>query len=217
MEDDYLKCWIIVRRYVHRKTKGRIALFGSDSEHRDWCKSIASLGLALAIKNVAQWDESRGSFHWWACLNVRNVMRAELGGEARFFELQKTLAKEPPPRYADPLAGLLDREQIDAALAQLTPDQREAVALSCEYELPMNEIEQIMERDRGAIDALLYRARRKLESLLGSSEPGRPALDRDLPAGSKSRAPRARSQLEPADEPPAYHPGPLRQRRSQGD
>ncbi len=86
--------------------------------------------------------------------------------EERFLKAKQSLAQEPATTYRDDFEPLLEKEDMTWALALRSPDQQEAIALFYEADLPVKDIEQIMERDRAAVDALLYRGRRKLRALL---------------------------------------------------
>lgn len=203
--DDYLKSWVILMGRVRKKTRHREALFGSSADYRDWVKSVASHGLSLAIQQISLWDPTRGDFHQWAFLKTRALMRDGMATEERFFKARSSLAKEPAPSYRDDLEPLLEKEDMSWALALLSPDQQEAIALFYEADLPVKEIEQIMERDRAAVDALLYRGRRKLRSLL-EKPPEQPTTE-IRSQHRPQRSPgvhRARSQLdgEDGEDPP---------------
>lgn len=58
------------------------------------------------------------------------------------------------------------RKRLDAALRQLTPQQRTAMVLFHQHEMPINEIAQVMKMPEGTIKSHLHRARAALRRLL---------------------------------------------------
>ena len=202
--EDYLKTWTILMGRVRKATQHRKALFGSPAEYRDWVKSVASHGLSLAIRQVSSWDPSRGDFHQWAYLKSRALIRDGLAAEERFLKAKQSLGQEPAPSNRDELEALFKKDDMSWALALLSPDQQEAIALFYVADLAVKDIEQIMERDRAAVDALLYRGRRKLKSLL-EKPPEEPTAEfRSQHRPQRTPGPhRARGQLdEEGDEEP---------------
>lgn len=57
--------------------------------------------------------------------------------------------------------------RLAAALACLTPLQREAIELHRLKELPLEEVSKRMKRDKGAVAALIFRGTKRLRQLMG--------------------------------------------------
>jgi RNA polymerase sigma-70 factor (ECF subfamily) len=78
------------------------------------------------------------------------------------------IADVPVPDRAAPLASEpLDAELV-AALLQLTPDQREVVALRFVADLPLEEVASITGRTEGAVKSMQHRALAQLARILGA-------------------------------------------------
>ncbi len=61
--------------------------------------------------------------------------------------------------------------RLEAAFAQLAPDQRQAVVLRRVVGLPYDEIAREMDRNEGAVRTLVYRGVARLASLLEREAP----------------------------------------------
>jgi len=73
-----------------------------------------------------------------------------------------------PDRAAPPATEPLDVE-LAAALAQLTPEQREIVALRFVADLPLEEVAAITGRTEGAVKSMQHRALAQLARILTAS------------------------------------------------
>lgn len=199
--ENYLEHWTILRGRIRKETRNRMNLFRSPSEYREWVNSLANLGLATALRNRDKLDETRGNFNTFAFLQTRPLIRAELKREERHVNAKKEIAKERKPPQADQYEFWRDREELNQALKLISADQQEVLALYYEADLSPHEIGRIMERDRNAVDGLLFRARRRLKELM-AEEPQlqRPLpLTTDLPPESK---PRSHLKENENEEPP---------------
>ena len=77
--------------------------------------------------------------------------------------------REVPESEVDPPADPLDPELV-AALARLTPEQREVVVLRFVADLPLADVARITRRRVGAVKALQHRALETLSAMLGAAE-----------------------------------------------
>jgi len=78
-------------------------------------------------------------------------------------------ASDVPTETRGPVEELERKElsrNIEAALAQLPPQQRAAVVLARFEDMPYREIGKVLEVSEGAVDGLLQRARQTLARLL---------------------------------------------------
>lgn len=94
------------------------------------------------------------------------------------------VAAPPPPDLIDP--------DLVAALAALTPDQREVVVLRFVADLPLADVAKITSRRTGAVKALQHRA---LESLGRALAP--PLNEPPAPAGKPALAPAEKEATPP--------------------
>jgi RNA polymerase sigma-70 factor (ECF subfamily) len=78
-------------------------------------------------------------------------------------------AEAEPPRQ---VIAELERQQIRAALSQLTPDQRQVIVLKYVEEWDNEAIARALDKPVGAIKALQHRALERLRRILRSSRTG---------------------------------------------
>lgn len=78
----------------------------------------------------------------------------------------KAADREVPEQRAAPEPEPLDPDMV-AALAQLTPDQREVVVLRFVADLPLADVAKITHRRVGAVKAMQHRALEMLQQRLG--------------------------------------------------
>ncbi len=196
--EDFYRAWTILKARIRRYTRSRMSLFSSRAEYASWLNSVTNHGLALAIKDRANFDPTQSSFAYWAWLKVRSIVRDDLAREARYFELKRALEQPAPQR--DEFERVLLRDQIDRALTHLSQEQQEVISLFYEADLTIAEIAHLMKRQRNAVDALLFRARAKLREVLG----GRTLVSKPsarVRSGRARRSPRARSDPQDEEDP----------------
>jgi RNA polymerase sigma-70 factor (ECF subfamily) len=68
---------------------------------------------------------------------------------------------------ADPFAGVEHRDELTRALATLSAEEREAVALRFGAELTVPEIAKVLGEPLTTVEGRVYRALRKLREALG--------------------------------------------------
>ena len=214
--EDYLETWTILRGRIKRITKKRAFLFPNWNDYEEWLNSTANASIAGALKNLEKWDR-KYPFHHFAFLRARAMVRDELKAEGDFrCAVRAEMVKETPdlPEYGHtPIESLLDCDEANWALAQMSPDQVEALALRYEADLPVKEIARLMERSANAVSVLIHRGKERLETLIGRQAKSAP---KDMPpdcvtpsAFSRGFRPQARGQVDDEDGPPSPSLWPL--------
>ena len=121
-------------------------------------------------RTVSQFHGDEAGFRAWLFTIARRRVIEHRRRQAR----QRTLALPgeeidgPPPTGADgdPAGAVLDRlgaqGAVDELVAELTPEQAEAVLLRVVAGLPVDEVARIMGRSPGSVRVLCHRALRRL-------------------------------------------------------
>jgi RNA polymerase sigma-70 factor, ECF subfamily len=98
---------------------------------------------------------------------IFTIARNRVVDEHRRRRRRPQLAAAPvPDRPAAPADDAVDPELV-AALAQLTPEQREVVLLRFVADLPLEEVAAVTERSVGAVKSMQHRALAELARILG--------------------------------------------------
>jgi len=120
----------------------------------------------------------RGSFKGWLFTIALNLTRSEL---ARKRHRVRHLAEDAVDDLVSPSDGpdaLLQRSEasgrVTAALAQLTPDQREIVVLKVYQQLKFREIAEMTKTPEGTLKARFHRAVAELRERLAPAGSGQP-------------------------------------------
>jgi RNA polymerase sigma-70 factor (ECF subfamily) len=120
---------------------------------------------------AAQFDPTRGSVEGWfrkivvnLCLDRRRTLRPVVPIDA----VAEMASDAPDPLEAAIVAD--GRTRLAAAMAQLLPRQRSALAMFHGDGLSMAEIAEVLETTPKAVEGLLGRARIELRKLMGPSD-----------------------------------------------
>lgn len=166
MINNLSKIRIVLRNLLWKTTKRRATgLRFSHADHGEWVEAVVDESLAKAL---SRYDRNKGRFFSFAMEIAKNLAFDELDKEERRLRALNKLALtvEPllsPPR--DEFGRYLLRDELYELLGQLSPDQRDALALYYLAELPVKEIALIMDRRANAVDALIFRALKKARIL----------------------------------------------------
>lgn len=87
-------------------------------------------------------------------------------------EESKRERREPPNAAADGAGGSEGLRNLVAALRKLSPNQRAAIVLHYEADLPVQEVARRMRMTAATVKVHLHRGRKKLRALLGDEEVG---------------------------------------------
>jgi RNA polymerase sigma factor (sigma-70 family) len=115
------------------------------------------------------YDRRRGSEKTWLYAIALNVLRDHLrraGAEARAVERTAVVVAAGAAAASDPLAGIENREWLAPALAALSEEEREAIALRFGAELTLPEMAKLLHQRLTTVEGRVYRALRKLRDEL---------------------------------------------------
>jgi RNA polymerase sigma-70 factor (ECF subfamily) len=132
-------------------------------------EDVVQVALTRVWTLAGRYDPQRGSVEGWfrriivnLCLDRRRSLRVVAPLEA---------AEHVPSDTPDPLQSAIanqQRQRLDAAMAQLAPRQRAALAMFHGDGLSMAEIAEALETTPKAVEGLLGRARIELRTVIGS-------------------------------------------------
>jgi RNA polymerase sigma factor (sigma-70 family) len=117
-----------------------------------------------ALRARGRFDRRRGSQKTWLYAIALNCLRdhaRRASAEARALE-----RADEPAGETDPLAAVEHRDELSRALATLSADEREAIALRFGADLTVPEIGKVLGEPLTTVEGRVYRALRKLRSEL---------------------------------------------------
>jgi RNA polymerase sigma-70 factor (ECF subfamily) len=154
---------------------------GSASDAEDLTQDV----FLKLYRNLASFDTQRGTFQTWITTLARNLLvdhfrRTRLDRATTSLDASLSLdasSNNPGPTLADSLAdprpsqhshaaGLELRATIQQALAQLSPELREAVVLRDLEDMDYKEIAQVLRIPEGTVKSRISRGRGELARLL---------------------------------------------------
>jgi RNA polymerase sigma factor (sigma-70 family) len=120
-----------------------------------------------ALRSRARFDRRRGSEKTWLYAIALNLLRdnaRRAAAEGRALERAAPGAGAGP---ASPLEAVEHRDELQRALAGLSPEEREAIALRFGAELTVPEMARALREPLTTMEGRVYRALRKLRETLG--------------------------------------------------
>jgi RNA polymerase sigma-70 factor, ECF subfamily len=145
-----------------RIVAGLVLLCGS----REAAEDVVQEALVRAWEHNARGEEIN-SLRAWTAVVALNLARTGLRRARASLRARGRVVSNLDREESESAA--VDRHMdIIRAIRRLGPQQREAVALHYFSDLPLSEVAQIMNRDEGAVKALLHRARQNLAATLQS-------------------------------------------------
>jgi RNA polymerase sigma-70 factor (ECF subfamily) len=117
-----------------------------------------------ALRARGRFDRRRASQKTWLYAIALNCLRdhaRRVSAETRAFE-----RAEVPANEFDPLAAVEHRDELGRALATLSGEEREAIALRFGADLTVPEIAKVLGEPLTTVEGRVYRALRKLRSEL---------------------------------------------------
>ena len=128
------------------------------------------------VKLVRQGDrlDTRGGLSAWLFAVAANGARDRLRHARVAGAAARDLAAVPTPPAAPALDALIEGERaraLTAALARLSPEQREALVLARFHELPYVEIARLLGISEAAVKNRILRAMTALRALMSAPEP----------------------------------------------
>ncbi len=174
--------WESLVRREQRRVYGLCYRFtGSAADAEDLTQEV----FLKVYRNLQSFDPVRASFGVWLTALTRNLLvdhyrrsRLERSSESldeplgHDAEGQTRAERLPDPRAGQEqhVAGLELRARVQAALARVTPELREAVILRDLQDLDYREIADVLGIPQGTVKSRISRGRAELARLLGSTE-----------------------------------------------
>lgn len=131
---------------------------------REAARDAAQAGWVEIAQGLPRLRDGR-AFAAWAYRIVSRRCARLVGQAVRHRELGEALAGQPEALEAEAGAAL-DNERLRAAIAQLPPDQRSAIALFYLEEMGVAEVAVALAIPAGTVKTRLMHARRKLRAAL---------------------------------------------------
>ena len=170
--------WQQIVESQHRRVYGLCYRFtGSAGDAEDLTQDV----FLKLYRNLASFDVQKGNFNTWLTTLARNLLvdhfrrtrlerasdslDASLTGEDDGATLAGRLA-DPRPSQETHAAGLELKVLIQQALAQLSPELREAVVLRDLEDMDYKEIAQVLRIPEGTVKSRISRGRGELARLL---------------------------------------------------
>jgi RNA polymerase sigma-70 factor (ECF subfamily) len=150
---------------------------GSASDAEDLTQEL----FLKLYRNLGSFDSHKGSFHTWIATLARNLLvdhfrRTRQDRATDSLDASLSIGEDAPSladRLADPrpsqeshAAGLELKAAIQQALAQLSPELREAVILRDLEDMDYKEIAQVLRIPEGTVKSRISRGRGELARLL---------------------------------------------------
>jgi RNA polymerase sigma factor (sigma-70 family) len=131
---------------------------------RSLAEDLVADAFERAVRSRGRFDRRRGSQKTWLYAIALNVLRdnaRRASAEARALERGGT-----PGEPDNPLAQVEHRDQVQRALATLSAEEREAIALRFGGDLTVPEMADLLRLPLTTVEGRVYRALRKLREAL---------------------------------------------------
>ena len=158
-------------RSVQRPVYGlALRLLGNEAE----ASEVSQEAFLRAYQNLHKYDESR-PFDLWMMAITRNLcldlLRRRTKVKTQELEPMKDFLPNGEVSLEDGAIARQERQSLEAALATLSADDREVLALYYVQKRTTKEIAQVLGCAPGTIMARLFRAREKLRKQMSPEEP----------------------------------------------
>jgi RNA polymerase sigma factor (sigma-70 family) len=122
------------------------------------------------LKARRTFDRRRGDERTWLYAIALNRLRdhaRKAGAEARATEqVVHDRTRTSPGHEGSPAAGVETRDSVMAAMGELAPEEREALALRFVADLSLREIADVLDEPMTTVEGRVYRGLRKLRELM---------------------------------------------------
>ena len=152
----------LVRRHQRAALQVATAVAGSSR-----AADAAQEGFVRAFRKLHQFDDTRGAFRPWLLRIVANAARNELRRLDRHRRIDMTVAAlAVAGPEDDPGAALARRQELGAAMASLSADDRLVLGLRWWAELTEAEMADVLDVAPGTVKSRLSRAMARLRAEL---------------------------------------------------
>lgn len=123
-----------------------------------------------ALRARRRFDDGQGSPASWLYVIALNTLRDHARRRASEGRTLDRLASGAPEFAPAPDEAVSDREQLHAALATLSAEERESVSLRYGADLTVRQIAKVLGVKQTTVEGRLHRGLRKLRATLEASE-----------------------------------------------
>jgi RNA polymerase sigma factor (sigma-70 family) len=151
-------------RLYAAEAQGLFAFLAYRTGDRALAEDLLADAFERALRSRGRFDRRRGSEKTWLYAIALNLLRDHA---RRAAAEGRALGRVEEPRPADALEGVERREALERALATLSAEEREAIALRFGADLSVPEMARVLGEPLTTVEGRVYRALRKLRERLG--------------------------------------------------
>jgi RNA polymerase sigma factor (sigma-70 family) len=135
--------------------------------NRALAEDLLSETFERVLRSRQRFDPRRGSERRWLYTIALNLLRDHARRQSHEDRILQHVGAGSQMESADPaLAAVEHRDELYRALAQLSEDEREALALRFGADLKLHEVARVLGEGESAIEGRIYRSLRKLRAEL---------------------------------------------------
>lgn len=175
----------------------------------EWAEEVAGEGISLGLKDLERWDPRRGTVSCWFYLKTNTRARDELmklesvkrGGASMVAEREP----EAEDAVVDPWKRILDHDELESVLSQLTAMQREVLVFHYYVGMEVRELSGFFGLPLKTVYTHLKRGREKALLLFSQAEERLSRVLRPVPsvkAGGENKDKGLRESRPPPGSPP---------------
>lgn len=157
-------------RLYSAHAQGLFAFLAYRTGNRTLAEDLVADTFERALRARRHFDRRRGGEKAWLYAIALNLVRDHARREGAGARALERAGPAGPPMEDASLEGVEQRDALQGALAQLTPQEREAVALKFAAELTLREIAQTTGEPMTTVEGRVYRGLRKLREALDGEQ-----------------------------------------------
>jgi RNA polymerase sigma-70 factor (ECF subfamily) len=135
--------------------------------NRALAEDLLSETFERVLRSRQRFDPRRGSERRWLYTIALNLLRDHARRSSHEDRVLQHVGARAPLEDTDPgLTAVEHRDELQRALAQLSEDEREALALRFGADLKLRDVAHVLGEGESAVEGRIYRALRKLRGEL---------------------------------------------------
>jgi RNA polymerase sigma factor (sigma-70 family) len=153
-------------RLYEEHAQGLLAFLAYRTGDRALAEDLLADTFERVLRARRRFDPRKGSRKTWVYSIALNLLRDQIRRrEAEGRAVGRV--QEPAPSGAGPLQRIADRDELARAMAELSDEEREAIALRYGGDLTVPEIARLSGEKLTTVEGRVYRGLRKLRDVLG--------------------------------------------------
>ena len=153
-------------RLYAAEAQGLIAFLAYRTGDRALAEDLLADAFERALRSRGRFDRRRGSEKTWLYAIALNLLRDHARRAAAEGRALGRAGGEPEWAADARLEGVARRDALEQALAGLSPEEREAIALRFGADLSVPEMARVLGEPLTTVEGRVYRALRKLRERL---------------------------------------------------